>query len=599
MLGRILAATVLLGALAGPAVAAPIPERTSASADPEFLGGPATPSPISLAEAPRPPRHPSMAPNDASNIHDDAYQTDTADRQGPLGRGMQRTSTFYGRECASVTFDSRGRIETICVGLDRTQLKLLDPRSLDELASFDLPPRQTSVGGAFSDFSGGGYFYLDQHDRAVVPTSSRHLLVVGQSGSGFAVQRDYDLSGLVAGDDKLIAAMPDWSGLIWVVSTAGEVITVDPASGRTASRALGERIGNSFAVDDGGGVYVVTDAAIYRLDADGSGRPGVSWRQPYPNTGQRKPGQTESGSGTTPTLMGRDYVAITDNADPMQVVVYRRAKRVRAPRTVCAQRVFGAGASATDNSLIGTARSLVVENNYGYSGPTSTEGGSSVAGLQRVDVLGGSQGCRLAWTSGETAPSVVPKLSLENGLVYTYTKEADTRTPAEDPWYFTALDFRTGRTVFKRLAGRGLGFNNNYAPVSLGPDGSAYVGALGGLVALRDASAPPRVRRPAGPRPRLRLAVRGLRRVKGKLRRCAPRGVKVRIRGADAGLVVRSRFAARGRRLRRLRRDARSPFTLTLSRRTLRPGRRYRVRASGRLYDQRLWRGRISFRRCR
>ena len=48
------------------------------------------------------------------------------------------------------------------------------------------------------------------------------------------------------------------------------------------------------------------------------------------------------------------------------------------------------------------------------------------------------------------------------------------------------LVFRTGQTVYKRLAGTGLGFNNNWAPVTLGPDGTAYVGALGGLVMLRD-----------------------------------------------------------------------------------------------------------------
>jgi len=36
------------------------------------------------------------------------------------------------------------------------------------------------------------------------------------------------------------------------------------------------------------------------------------------------------------------------------------------------------------------------------------------------------------------------------------------------------------------LAGTGTYFNNNYAPVSIGPDGSAYVGTLGGLVKLRD-----------------------------------------------------------------------------------------------------------------
>ena len=40
--------------------------------------------------------------------------------------------------------------------------------------------------------------------------------------------------------------------------------------------------------------------------------------------------------------------------------------------------------------------------------------------------------------------------------------------------------------AWKALAGSGIGYNNNYAPVTLGPDHTAYVGTLGGLVALRD-----------------------------------------------------------------------------------------------------------------
>jgi hypothetical protein len=60
---------------------------------------------------------------------------------------------------------------------------------------------------------------------------------------------------------------------------------------------------------------------------------------------------------------------------------------------------------------------------------------------------------------------------LANGLVCTYTRPP--RGDGIDAWYLTALDFRTGRTVYRRLAGTGLGFNNNYAPVTLGPDGTA------------------------------------------------------------------------------------------------------------------------------
>ena len=132
-------------------------------------------------------------------------------------------------------------------------------------------------------------------------------------------------------------------------------------------------------------MYIAADDALYRMDAAADGTPRPSWRQTYANSGIKKPGQTQAGSGTTPTVMGKHYVAITDNADPMNVVIVKRAKRVRGPRTVCTQPVFGAGASATDNSLIGTARSVVVENNFGYGGLTATSGGSTTPGLARVD----------------------------------------------------------------------------------------------------------------------------------------------------------------------------------------------------------------------
>ena len=473
----------------------PIAGAPNGSAATPFEGSPAVPSPVN--GGPPPPRNPFMAPNPRSNIHDDPYMSDTYRSTGPLGDGPE-ISTLFARECASVTFDSAGRIVTICVGLDRPVLALLDPRSLATLAAMPLPVRDTqSLGNPFGDFSGGGYFYLDQHDRAVLSTNDHHVLVVSiTAGPGFQVTADYDLSGVVPAGEGIISVLPDWHGRLWFVTRGGEVGTIDRADGAVRTmRLAGEGISNSFAVDRTGGVFVVSDKALYRFDANSKGAPEVSWRVVYPNSGVRKPGQSDAGSGTTPTLMGGGWVAITDNADPMHVVVYRRGRRLRGPkrhrRLVCSAAVFGKGTGSTDNSLIGTSRSLVAENNYGYSVASTMNGGVTAPGLARVDVVKkkGRRGkrkrrfrCRTAWTSDERAPSVVPKLSLANGLVYTYTKPP--RSDGLDAWYLTALDFRSGRTVFRRLAGTGFGFNNNYAPVTLGPDGTAYVGVLGGLVEL-------------------------------------------------------------------------------------------------------------------
>ena len=121
----------------------------------------------------------------------------------------------------------------------------------------------------------------------------------------------------------------------------------------------------------------------------------------------------------------------------------------------------------------------------GYTGPLSTENGATTApGIDRIDINPKGAGCTHVWHSEQRAPSAVPKMSLANGLVYAYTKPA--REDEVDAWYLTTISFRTGQTVYERLAGTGLGYNSNYAPVSIGPDGTAYVGALGGLIALRD-----------------------------------------------------------------------------------------------------------------
>lgn len=300
---------------------------------------------------------------------------------------------------------------------------------------------------------------------------------------------DYDLTKVLAGDERVTSALPDFAGRIWFVSKkSGKVGVLDPKTRRIGVLRTGEEIENSFAVDRDA-VYIVSDRKMYRFSYR-KGRPHVDWSVTYKNSGVHKPGQVDAGSGTTPTVMSGGYVAITDNADPMNVVVYRKAKALKrgVERTVCEVPVFGTGASATENSLIGSGRALFVENNHGYQDPFGAQSGAlTAAGFARVDVDADGRGCTKRWTSTDVhAPTVVPKLSTKTGLIYTYE-----RVPApagEQPYFWTALDARTGKTAWKRYAGSGLGFNNNYAGIALGPDGSAYLGVISGIVRLRDGS---------------------------------------------------------------------------------------------------------------
>ena len=343
-----------------------------------------------------------------------------------------------------------------------------------------LPPRQPGGGNLFTDFAGGGYFYLDHRDRAVIPTTTRHVYVVRETGggSGFAIERDYDLStvGAAGRQDHLRAARLGRAGCGSrrpAASSGRSTRRPAPcARGRWASRSR-----NSFAVEDTGAVFVVTDAAMYRLDAGADGsRARCLARRPTRTRGVQKPGQASAGSGTTPTLMGDGLVAITDNADPMNVLVYRRGGR----RSACAaQPVFAQGrerhrpVADRHRPLAGGREQLRLLGPGRHAGRPHDVAGPRARRPRR---RGG--GCHTVWRSAERAPSVVPKLSAaQRDRLHVHEGPAAVERERRRLVPDGARLRRTGRTLYKRLGGEGLGFNNNYAPVTLGPDGTAYVGA--------------------------------------------------------------------------------------------------------------------------
>jgi hypothetical protein len=269
------AGPVAASAASTPAV--PIPSDPRDPAVQSFTGTPAIAQPYAAQSI---PRNPYMAPNERSNIHNDAYQTDAYNVAGPLGRDPQVTSTLFAAECASVTFDRAGRLVTVCVSPTGATLRLIDPDSLETLASYELPMRAPGT-FSFNNFSGGGYFYLDHQDRAVVATFTGHLLTLAENAdaSGFTLVRDVDLS-TVTGGSGIQSALPDWAGRIWFVTQSGVVGFVTPGNiVRSVRLPAGETIANSFAMDESGGVFIVSTHALYRYDVR-NGQPAVTWRRP-------------------------------------------------------------------------------------------------------------------------------------------------------------------------------------------------------------------------------------------------------------------------------------------------------------------------------
>jgi hypothetical protein len=499
--------TVLVLALltfgAGEISASPIPQQPYARPVAPFIGQEATPNPITSRPI---PQNPYMSSGSWGSVHDDTYMSDTYFTPGPLGKAsMTVVSTSLATQNASgqtingiggsTAVDSAGRLvvsvirQNLTTGEAWAELTLMDPVNLDTLATLDLPSQILPLGTRPASI----YLYQDQQDRTVIGTPLRTVWVVSHTATAFSKEAVYDLNknpgtGIgIPSDDNIQALQPDFAGRLWFTSDHGVVGTLDMQTGEMLGSIplTGERIVNGTAADEDGGVYVVTTRAMYRFDADAQGKPVITWQEAYDAGTHVKPGQVDIGSGTTPTVMGEDYVTITDNAEPqMNVLVYRRAKNIQGARLLCAVPVFRPGPSSNESSLVATDKSIIVENNFGYKSPKSTENGKTTRpGIARIDV--DASGCQTVWTNtGVSIPTAVTKISLATGLIYVYTKP---KGPVNtDPWYFIAIDFETGQTVYRQLAGTGIGFDNSYAAVTIGPDGTAYVGVLGGVVAIRD-----------------------------------------------------------------------------------------------------------------
>jgi hypothetical protein len=473
------------------------------------------PAPVDGAITP----HPFLAEGANGTMHGDGGQSDTHLAAGPFGGALQVRSRASGngmpRQCSTFVYRSDGKLVMMCGGLSGFRMVLLDPDTLAALATYDLPVRPSSfeaavkrdMGIMMSDSSGGAYLFLDNKDRLVFANSNwvvQRLRVDGLYGLDtpgpvrFVVDKEWDLKPHVPHEcfnwnnwfpsgecDKVTTVMPDHQGRYWWTTRGGRIGTLDPESGKVRQiRLKDEEIQNALAMD-ARAIYIVSDHAQYALSAGKDGTPAILWRTPYDRGTGRKIGSINQGSGTTPTLLGEKWITFTDNADGrINIIVLRRADGSQ----ICKMPVFDEDASATDNSMIGWGRSILLENNAGFrSAHQQTDWNAVRGGVVRVDVRADESRCDTVWTSPLKVPSVVGKLSAANGIAYYYSFDLakDARDKQVQDWSIVGLDFKTGKQVVKIPTGRGKAFDNNWASLSIGPDGSLYAGMTGGVVQVR------------------------------------------------------------------------------------------------------------------
>lgn len=472
---------------------------------PKFYGRTAVPK--DLGNINRSFQNPFLAPEGRNGMHGDSYNTEAYPFCGTLGKNpvvSSKSLNVFGGMLATLMFDSKGRIMAISGNVVGFRLLLLDPDTLEILAETRLPQRASTkqffktfdFSYISNDTSGGAYCHLLSGDRPIIGNSHNVIQIYRLDESGakpkWEIEKEWNIAPHLPKGSYIQDAIPDYEGNIWFVTRFGQVGFVDKSDKVHVTTIKGEEIHNTIAIS-GDGVFLNTNFAQYKFGINEEGNPYPVWRTEYDRGTSQKPGSILQGSGTTPTLLDvprtdgstARLVAITDHADDrIHIVIYNRDTGDIISETP----LFDHGHSVTENSLIAYDRSFIIENNFTETGSAFlTKNPTGYPGVARVEVNADATDAKLVWESREASPSTVPKLSTKNGLVYLYTREINEDIPQKAvAWYLTAIDYETGETVFKIFTGIGRRWNNSYAPITVGPNGTVYVGVFNGVIAVKD-----------------------------------------------------------------------------------------------------------------
>lgn len=458
------------------------------------------------------PRNPYTAANGAATMHGDSESSDASPYPGPGTKPQVVVPNELAAACPTVLQGSDGMPVALCTSIlgRKPVAYLLDPATGATLASLSLP-----AGNLFA----GVYAYMDQENRVVLFDANGNLDRIGHHFAlgHWTLSIDSQVPAATAIDARcaelcggVVGIAPDWQGRVWFATTDGVAGFVDPTTGAVKTIALGsgEQVANSISTAPEG-TAIATDHALYLLRASG-GAPKILWRYAYDRGPARKPGQLSHGTGSTPTFFGPEdgtrYLAILDNASPAEHLlvfdIWAHAghpspssyKVATQPQVVCDLAVLTPGPSGSENSPVGSGRSVFVASTYGYPYPSVPEGAEAAqpetapfaGGVERVDLGASGQGCAERWQDGVRS-AAVPRLDTTNGLLYT-VEDTDplepTGTGLADVYTEEAIDAASGEVVHRTPLGASYLFNTLQLAPTIVPGEVMYQGTVTGILRI-------------------------------------------------------------------------------------------------------------------
>ena len=363
-----------------------------------------------------------------------------------------------------------------------------DPASpIEEVDRFDIPDEMLN-GRSIAMQAVGDFLKGD------LPLSTALALAMGVETADFALGMSMSFDG------HIIFTM--FGGTVGVIRS-------DFEGSLHTYRFDDERITNSFAMDEEGGLYIVTSEQMHKLVWTGKRLSAEvsdgAWSSPYPKVEGPIGGMrgASRGSGSSPSLMGfgpgeDKLVVITDGSKVMNLVAFWRdaipadaqeieglSKRIAGLiQTQFGQPDLSEAQSEQSVAVMGN-QAVVVNNAMPNPGRAAFE--SIVAtGVTRSPAWGveafswdhSLNAWQRDWARADiNSPSTVPLISGGANSVYV-------NGIYDGVWEITGLSMKDGSTTARLKMGASQVFNGAYSQIQMLPQGDLVFGGFTGVVRI-------------------------------------------------------------------------------------------------------------------
>ncbi|BAN27611.1 hypothetical protein [Caballeronia insecticola] len=345
----------------------------------------------------------------------------------------------------------------------------------------------------------------------------KQITVKGMLNTGLFLQSGESITGVVMTYDGKLVVLGSHSAT--VVDPGGFNQGQSTYSGIMSTQQInsGETISNSAAVDPDGGIYIVSNATMYKFVWTGTtlsnSASNGAWSSSYPS-GDTYFTAFGSGSGSTPALMGfgsdpDQLVVITDGKARMHLVAFWRngvpsgfTPPFPATPQIAGMIQVNCGLPAgqqiqTDQSVSVYNYGAFVVNNIAASNSGTTPlvdnllRGTAIypspLGVERFQWDTGSHSWSSVWSRPDiSSNSMVPAISSGPGVSNTqvFTSGNYGMTTGQG-WVVTGMNWNTGATQFQVVMGSSIVGNGFYGLIQFLPNGDLLFNSFVGPTRVR------------------------------------------------------------------------------------------------------------------